>query len=303
MNYYYIPKGGGVADVLESLVALGLTTLEAEIYRFLLQESPATGYRIAQGLGKPTANVYKALDTLRAKSALLVLEGEPRRFRPVPVDELLDRLQRQFERHLEQSRDALRQLPGPADDDGIYHLDGRDAVLDRARQMLDRARSNVLLDVFPLPLAEVTPALHVCAERDVRVAVKVYAPARLAGVEVVLSPDHESVRRRWPVQWLNLVVDAQELMIAVLDGEGEEVLQAIWTRNAWISFILEGALAHEIAFAGVRGAAAADPRSIGDAIGRGESLLRRETPGLHRLRRLLGLVQPPDEPISPEESP
>lgn len=289
-------------QILESLAALGLTALEAEIYRFLLQESPATGYRIARGLGKPTANVYKALETLLSKSALLVIEGDPRRFRPVPADELLDRLQREFERHLDQSREALRRLPGPAEDDGIYHLRGRDAVLDRCRDMLARARASVLLDVFPVPLRELESGLLECAVRDVHAAMKVYEPASIEGVDVVLSPDHEHVRRRWPVQWLNLVVDAEELLIAVLDREGEEVLQAVWTRNAWIAFILEGTLANEIAFAAVRAAQDDTPDALRNSIRRGESLLGRETPGLHRLRRLLGLAQTSDDfSILPED--
>ena len=38
---------------VQTLVALGLTALEGEVYTLLLRESPATGYRVAQALGKP----------------------------------------------------------------------------------------------------------------------------------------------------------------------------------------------------------------------------------------------------------
>lgn len=291
------------SDAIESLVALGLTHLEAEIYRFLLRESPATGYRIAQGLGKPTANVYRSLETLRAKSALVATEDEPRRFRPVPAPELLERLQREFERHLDRTREALRRLPGPPEDEGIYHLRGREAVLDGCRRMLDAARVSVILDAFPAPLRQLESAIQACASRGLRVAVKAYAPVSMKDVHLVMPPDHEDVRRRWPVQWLNLVVDAEELLIAVFDRDGQELLEAVWSRNAWIAFILDGTLTHEIAFTGVRGAPPAED-ALGHAIARGESLLSRETPGLHRLRRLLGLTRVPDDiTIVPEESP
>jgi len=49
----------------ELLVPFGFTNLESEIYVFLLGESPATGYRIAQAIGKPAANTYKAIESLR----------------------------------------------------------------------------------------------------------------------------------------------------------------------------------------------------------------------------------------------
>ena len=44
-----------------SLVDLGLTPLEAEVYRFLLGAPGSTGYRIAQATGKPVGNSYKAI--------------------------------------------------------------------------------------------------------------------------------------------------------------------------------------------------------------------------------------------------
>lgn len=275
-------------DPTESLVQLGLTQLEADIYRFLLGDSPATGHRIARGLGKPNANVYKALDSLHAKSALLVQEGDPRRFTPVPVDELLDRLQRDFAHHVESTRAALRELPGPADDDGIYHIRGREAVLERCRAMFSRAHALLLVDAFPIPLRELADDISACCARDIRTAVKCYETTGIDGAEVVLDPDHERTRQRWPVQWLNVVVDAEEVLVAAFDESGEEVLEAVWTRNPWIAFALEGTLGNEIAFTRVR---AAHPRfeEMDRAVHDGESLLLHETPGRQRLRKLLGL--------------
>ena len=275
-------------EATESLVQLGLTQLEADAYCFLLGDSPATGYRIAQGLGKPTANVYKALDSLHAKSALLMQEGDPRRFSPVPVDELLDRLQRDFVRHVEDTRAALRQLPGPVDDDGVYRLRGREAVLDRCRAMLRKAKAKVLVDAFPIPLEAIAADLAECVVRKVRSAVKSYAAIEIAGAELILDPSYQRVRDRWPVQWLNVVTDAEQVLIAAFDEAGEEVLEAIWTRNPWIAFALEGTLANEIAFTRVR---AAHPKfeDMDRAVHDSDSLLLHDTPGRQRLRTLLGL--------------
>ena len=72
------------------LVALGFTALEAEIYSLLLEEeAPATGYRVAQALRKPASNIYKALESLESKGAVMVDEGESRLCRPIPPEELL----------------------------------------------------------------------------------------------------------------------------------------------------------------------------------------------------------------------
>ena len=69
----------------DALVPFGFTALESEIYVFLLGESPATGYRVAQGINKPAANTYKAIQTLQSKGAILVEEGSSRFCRAVPI--------------------------------------------------------------------------------------------------------------------------------------------------------------------------------------------------------------------------
>ena len=51
-------------ECTEVFTELGLTTLEAQIYVFLLQHSPATGYKIAKAIGRSFPSTYKALASL-----------------------------------------------------------------------------------------------------------------------------------------------------------------------------------------------------------------------------------------------
>src|SRR5262249_42168099 len=90
-----------------ALADLGFTALEAEIYLLLLAESPATGYRIAQRLAKPTANVYKGLESLEQKGAVLVGEGAGRLARAIEPDELLAQVERRFHSRRERAANAL----------------------------------------------------------------------------------------------------------------------------------------------------------------------------------------------------
>src|SRR5688572_20917974 len=94
----------------ETLVSLGFTPLEAEVYTFLLKESPATGYRVAQALGRPVSGVYKTLESLAAKGALLADEGGSKLCRAVPYDELLSQMERSFQRRKAAAAAALAEL-------------------------------------------------------------------------------------------------------------------------------------------------------------------------------------------------
>src|SRR5688572_1961049 len=101
-------------------MALGFTPLEAEVYTFLVKESPATGYRVAQALGRPVAVIYKTLDSLTAKGALIVDNGPTRHCRAVPAQELLGRLERCFEERRAAAAKALAELREAPADDRVY---------------------------------------------------------------------------------------------------------------------------------------------------------------------------------------
>src|SRR4051794_22303639 len=108
--------------LMDALVDLGFTDLEADVYVFLLDESPATGYRVAQGTGRLPANVYKAIESLEAKGAVLVDQGSNRHVRALPPDELLALQKRRFEERQNRARKALATVRRSVEDDRVYGL-------------------------------------------------------------------------------------------------------------------------------------------------------------------------------------
>src|SRR4051812_48967141 len=84
------------SKLVSALEELGLSGSEAAVYAYLVQHSPATGYRVAQAIGKPVANTYKTIASLEEKGAVLIDDGETRACRAVPAEEFLARLDSQF---------------------------------------------------------------------------------------------------------------------------------------------------------------------------------------------------------------
>lgn len=275
----------------QSLMELGLTSLEAQIYTVLLQQSPATGYGVAKAVGKPVANVYKALQTLETKGAIEVDRGKVRMVRAVPVEQLLELLEGRFRRHRDHAADTLKNLPGPSDDTRIYHLRDRDQVFEKCRQIIRSAETLVLLDIFPKPLVELRWDIEEATQRGLTVEMKVYEAIDVSGVEVTLEPKHDWIRSRWPAQWINLVADGSEMLLALLDEHAERVIQAVWSSSPFLAWIGYSGLVNEIAFTylrqhGDRLAPDADGGLLQQVY---ERFLATEAPGYHRLRRQCGV--------------
>src|SRR5262245_45961392 len=132
-------------DAAKALEELGFSRVEAEVYLFLLERGPASGYAIAQGLGKAAAGVYKVLDGLTARGAAGVDAGSTRLYRAAPREELLDGLARRFEERRERAARALAEVREIQGDDRVYRIEAFDAAVDRFREMLGRARSVALI--------------------------------------------------------------------------------------------------------------------------------------------------------------
>jgi sugar-specific transcriptional regulator TrmB len=190
-----------------ALVALGLTRLEAEVYGHLSGRAPTTGYRIARGLGRPTANTYKALESLRAKGAVVGGEGEPRLYRAVAPAELLGLLERRFARDRDRAAEALSRIELPDPDPHVHRIETRERVVERLTGSVERARRD-LLGVVPGHVAPlVRGALASAHARGVRVAVAVEQPLELDGIEQVIAPQGV-----WNV--LHVVVDGSDVLSA-----------------------------------------------------------------------------------------
>ncbi len=228
-----------MSSVLDSLVALGLSRLEAEVYAFLLANRPVTAYAIGKRLSKPTANVYKAVDSLARRGAVLVEEGENRRCRAVPAEEFMEHARLAFRRKTETAAQTLAKLGQQPDDERVYRLESAAQLFERCRQMLeDRCQSIAVVDAFPAALEALLPSILLAIGRGVTVYVEAYEPIDIPGARLVVAAAGKQVLRQWRTQQVNLIVDGQECVTALLDVNLEVVFQGLWTNSVYLSCLM-----------------------------------------------------------------
>lgn len=263
-------------DAAGALVALGFNETEASVYCALLRE-PATGYRLAQAIGKSPPNVYHALGALREKGAVLADDADGRTYRAVPAAELLDSLGRRFALRSEEARGALAEIETAVSDDRLYHLKTADQVMTRVRAMIRSAREILLFELFPSMFDLLADEFAAAAASGVTVAGLTYSEAAAPGVTCVPSTQPATILQRWPGQQLSLVADAREHLLALLTHDGRRVHHALWSDGAYLSALQHSAIACEMRLSRL------SPEND-DALA-GFSLLNAFPPGL---RALLG---------------
>ena len=115
MDRYTVPD-----DVVRDLVDIGLSALEAEVYVVLLAHPVSTGYRVGQLLNKPTANVYKALEALGHKGAVMIEDGDARACRAVPPEEFLRQVESAVRQRTQHIAARLAHISPAPPDEHIY---------------------------------------------------------------------------------------------------------------------------------------------------------------------------------------
>jgi len=235
----------------EALVSFGFTALESEIYVFLLGESPATGYRVAQGINKPAANTYKAIQTLQSKGAILVEEGPSRLCRAVPLEELMTRLQKDFENRRQSTVKALKDAGRPSEDERLYHLKSKDQILSRAREMLAEAQTVALLKLPLFGIHTIEGAIEKAADRGISIAILSPENVFIEGAEVSIAPDPMGGA-------ICVVVDGKQTLAGKITQDAES--EAIWTHFPPLAETHHQGLSAELALANAATLLAADEK-------------------------------------------
>lgn len=113
----------------------------------------------------------------------------------------------------------------------------------------------------------------------------------MAGADVVVHPNGAAVLRHWPGQWLNLVVDGRQHVLALLTPDCDGVRQAVWSGSPYLSWVYHCAVAAEVTLGqlerlledGVSAAALRRARRKFDYLFASEDI-----PGYHDLLRQFG---------------
>lgn len=267
-----------MADIIEHLQQLGFNQYEAQAYICLLQHNPLNGYELAKASGIPRPNVYAVLHKLEERGAVLK-EGTPQgiRYSPVSSDELIQRLQSQFQISIEAAKLSLKSVTAQDRPEQIWNLNSYPTLLDHARSLVDSTEKDLLVAVWPKEARALTESIRQAEQRGVGIVTLCLFGC--AGK----CPHCRGRVLRYPVaprstgRWLLIVRDQAELLAGEIQAHDEAL--AVRTRQKMLVDLVSWFIRHSIALAAV----------LDDAGDRLESLLKPET------RAILTSISPSGE--------
>lgn len=126
---------------------LGFSQYEAACYMALLGNHPANGSQLSKISGIARSRIYDVLRNLSAKG--FVIEVNTGQYAPLPVDELVRRLRRDFESNIQAFEAEIARADRKNDLEFIWTLTGYDNVMEKARHMIQGAEKEIYARLFP----------------------------------------------------------------------------------------------------------------------------------------------------------
>lgn len=137
---------------LQKLLDLGLTEYQAKVYLALLKTGSATARQLTLQCDVPRTRIYPTMEQLHEKGLVKILPETPIRYRPVPIQQFIERCAEEMRSRAEEMSAlkesygkslAIRDLGAPAPPGSFEVYRGRGNVRERLVQMWSGARKSI----------------------------------------------------------------------------------------------------------------------------------------------------------------
>jgi len=270
---------------IESLKQLGLNQLESEVYLHLLSNQQMTAYKVGKSINKPTANVYKAIDSLSQKGAVIVEANKNKYCRAVAPDEFLSHFEKNILKKTKALKKQLKTLEVDFYDEKTYSITSVPLVFERFENMMKRAKVIAVIDGFPKALNRVLDSINEAIARGVKVYIQNYKPIVIHGADIAFSEISKEAISHWKSEQLNLVIDGEEYLVALMNADLTEVKQASWSTNYYMACALHAGRMHEQTLIKIKNKEGHDnfEKEVTDLLEKQKYFYNSEIPGFKKL--------------------
>lgn len=226
-----------------------MSAYEAKAYLALVSAGePINGYEVAKRSGVPRSTVYETLGKLVARGAAFeVAEGDGRTYLSLPPESLLRRIRTDVTATIDALSEALPSVTTAPPVHLVHNLQGRDAVVARAQDLIHEAGRDIYLSVWSDELVDLSGSLVAADARRVDISTLVFGDTDLAvgNVHTHAFSDPATVLDRVGCRLLILAVDHAEVLVG---GAVGDTMWGLYSEDPAVVLVAIEFIRHDIAF-------------------------------------------------------
>ncbi len=225
------------------LMEFGFSKYETDCYMALLAHHPCNGSQLSKHSGVARSRIYDVLRNLAAKG--MVFEAMPGQYVPLPQEELRRRLVSHFQTNLSLLEEQLTSAALEGDRSYILTLKGYREAIEKAEAIVEAAREELYVRLFPHTGNRLEKALQEAAARGVGVRYIGMGKMRKTFPVQIIHPHWESLYERLGGESIDIVADREEALVGMFVKGREEQSSVIWSRNHWFVVGNRDSLQHD----------------------------------------------------------
>jgi HTH-type transcriptional regulator, sugar sensing transcriptional regulator len=233
-------------ELIRILSDLDFTDYEAKTYLALLRESPSTGYAVARSSGVPRSKIYEVLESLVTRGDVLLSKGDQTLYSPRSPSELVRMRRERLEGRLDTAAVALDAYARSREpDDLIWDIRGSEEIFFRIREVVGRARSQLLVQIWGSDAHELREALRGAAERGVAIDIVAYGDPDMPFAMVRLhEPGAREIEDEYGGRWAILSRDGEEIVAGIVSKGADS--RAAWSSHLGIVMPITEQIKHDL---------------------------------------------------------
>ncbi len=231
--------------IIVKMMDFGLNKYEAKAYVALIKNPEVTAYELSKDSGVPQAKIYETMSKLLSKNLVNIIGDNPTKYIPVNFDEFLDAYKENVEDSVNYLKTNLKSLNQAQKVSYLWHLEGRENVLQKIKNMIPKAKNFLYLEAWADEFNFFSEELIELEKEGVEIVSVIYGEVEN---EIGTMHFHEMEGLETQVKeigrWFTLVVDGAEALFAVFVEKGTD--QGIWTENKAFMLMAESFISHDI---------------------------------------------------------
>ncbi len=230
-------------DVAAILRDFAFSKYESSCYVALLAKHPANGSQLSKLSGIARSRIYDVLRSLANKK--VVFEIEKGLYVPLPFEELKKRLRGQFEANLKILDDQLNAMVDQSSFEYLLTLNGVEEVLSKAIDIIDAARQELYVRLFPDTWLRLADSIEEAVRRGVGVRFISMGPMELRYDIQIFHPDLDRLKEKLGGESVDIIADKEEALSGIFEADNVHQSPFIWTRNHWFVVANRDSLRHD----------------------------------------------------------